>query len=253
MNKLAFSKPSQGEEEARLLFTRFRGVGYDGLQLKAGQYLPYLGDPGRFIGNWGGFQGSASALIWWGKLDGDGTAALRRVFTFAEAVGSEIIVFCHDAAREELTDDDIRRFARRVSELCKEARDRGLRLSLHNHYGQPVMHRRDFDLFFGAVEDAAVGLTIDTAHLAKSGVEDIGEVIRAFPAVIDNFHLKDFADGGFKVLGTGRIDFEPVFESIREIGYSGWVSADEESGADMLQAMEQCYRFMRAGLAAHDR
>ena len=34
--KLAFSKPTASEEETRLLFTRFRQVGYDGLQLKAG-------------------------------------------------------------------------------------------------------------------------------------------------------------------------------------------------------------------------
>lgn len=247
MNKLAFSKPTGSEEDTRLLFTTFHKAGYDGLQLKGGQYMPYLDEPERFVETWGEFDGIASALIAGCSLDDAGIAQLRRIFAFAEAVGSEIIVLCHGAGRDGLSDQDIRGFARQLSELGSEARDHGLRLSLHHHYQQPVMHRPDFDTFFGAA-NGMVGLTVDTAHLVKSGVDDIAEVIRSFAEVIDNFHLKDFSDGEFRVLGTGSIDFAPVFAAIHEIGYSGWVSTDEESGADVLPAMEQCHRFMLAGL-----
>lgn len=74
--KLAFSKPTASEEETQLLFTRFRQVGYDGLQLKAGQYMAYLDQPERFVDDWGQYPGSASALIVWGTPDD-----ARRVFS----------------------------------------------------------------------------------------------------------------------------------------------------------------------------
>jgi len=246
--RFAFSKPTRGEADTRTLFTRFGEIGYDGLQLKGGQYVPYLGEPGRFRDEWGRYDGVASALIAGGGLDDDGIARLREVFAFGKAVGSEMIVFCHGAPRQRLAPDDIRGFARQLSELGKEARGRGLKLSLHNHCGQPVMRREDIEVFFDAVEGDAVGLTVDTAHLEKSGVDDIAGVIRDFSRAIDNFHLKDFAGGSFRVLGEGGIDFAPVFAAIKEIAYDGWVSTDEESGAELLGAMEHCLRFMTAGL-----
>ena len=64
---------------------------------------------------------------------------------------------------------------------------------------------------------------------------------------IDNFHLKDF-DSDWRVLGEGAIDFGPVFAAIRDIGFDGWVSTDEESGADFVEAMATCHRFVTEGL-----
>jgi len=246
--KFAFSKPTKPGDDTRQLFSNFRSIGYEGLQLKAGQYTGYLDQRDRFLEEYGDQPGAASALIIGGALDEDGVARLRKIMAFGKAIGTRIIVFCHGVAHAGLAANDIRGFAKRLSELGKEARDHGLRLSLHNHFNQPVMHRGDFDVFFGAVADGAVGLTLDTAHLVKSGVSDVAEVIRAMAPVIDNFHIKDFSGGQFKVLGEGEINFTPIFAVIREIGYDGWVSTDEESGADLLPAMKQCLRFMQEGL-----
>lgn len=242
--KLAFSTPTEGSDAQRRLFMGYGPAGYDGLQLKAGQYLPYLHEPERFLQEWGAFPGAASGLIFGGALDEPRQAALRDVLTFAQAVGSERLVFCHGVSRQGLTDDDIRGFAHTLSDLADEARGQGVRLSLHHHYDQPVMHRPDFDVFFGAVHTDALGLTVDTAHLVKSGVTDIAELIRAFAPVIDNIHAKDFRNGEFQVLGRGEIDFGPVFAALREIGYTGWVCADEESGGDLAEGMADCRRFL---------
>jgi sugar phosphate isomerase/epimerase len=77
---------------------------------------------------------------------------------------------------------------------------------------------------------------------------DVAGVIREFAPVIDNFHLKDFGDDTWKVLGRGDIDFAPIFAAIREIGYDGWVCADEESGADFGGALAACFTLLAAGL-----
>jgi sugar phosphate isomerase/epimerase len=111
------------------------------------------------------------------------------------------------------------------------------------------MYHDDFDVFFDSVQDGYVTLTVDTAHLAKSGIEDIASIIRNFSDYIDNFHLKDFAEGEFRVLGEGAVDFAPVFAEMRALNFDGWLCADEESGGDINETLSQCYEFMRSGMA----
>ena len=139
--------------------------------------------------------GVASALIAGGAVDEDSRARLAPLLAFAERVGAERIVFCHGLSRKHVTADDIRRFSGLLSELGKETQQRGIQLSLHHHYDQPVMYREDFDIFFDRLPEKTVGLTVDTAHLVKSGITDIAEIVTGFAPYIDNFHMKDFADG----------------------------------------------------------
>ena len=241
--KLAFSKPTEKEHEQKHLFETFGTVGFDGLQLKYGQYSGYLGDPERFLETWPK-PGTASALIAGGSLDETGKSNLRKLFAFAEAVGSERIVFCHGLSRQGITPDDLKRFAHTLSDLGFEAQQRGVTLSLHHHYDQPVMYQQDLEIFFESTTDDTVKLTIDTAHLIKSGIHDIAGIIRNYKHVIDNFHFKDIENDAWQVLGNGVIDFDPVFEAINGIGYDGWLSADEESGMDLSEAMHCCYRYL---------
>lgn len=247
--KYAFSAPTSTNEERESLFSHYSSAGYDGLQLKRAQFQDFIDAPGKFVERWGDCPGIASGLIIGGDLNQPGIDALRSAMQFASRVGSERIVFCHSLSRSEVSTEDIRQFGRILSDLGTEARDVGVVLSLHHHYSQPVMYRDDFDLFFDAVQNGAVGLTIDTAHLVKSGINDIAEVIRAFHGVIDNFHVKDFADGEFRVVGQGAIDFGPVFAAIEDTGFDGWLCADEESGGDINQTLSQCFEFLRKGTA----
>jgi sugar phosphate isomerase/epimerase len=242
--KLAFSRPTLHAAEQRELFASFRAAGFDGLQLKGGQYAASLAHAGRFREEWSSDAGVVSALITGGTLDLPGILSLRRLIRFAAAVGSERIDFCHGIPRSSVTAGDLGEFARRLGALALESREKGVALSLHHHYDQPVMHRPDFDHFFSAAPPGSVGLTVDTAHLVKSGITDIAAVIRDFREVIDNIHLKDFARGEFQVLGTGEIDFDPIFAALGDVGYSGWLCADEESGAGIRDGLSASHRFL---------
>lgn len=244
--RFAFSTPTAGEAEQRQLFEGFGGAGFQGLQLKGGQYARYLNDPARFLGDWGEFDGSAAGLIYGGALDEAGVAGLRRVFDFAAAIGSEMVIFCHDRARDLVSRADLLDFARQLSVLGEESAARGVKLSLHHHFNQPVMHRDDFEVFFGAVTPGAVGLTLDTAHAVKSGVFDIAGLARDFGAHLDNVHLKDFEAGDFKTLGRGAIDFAPLFGALRAANYQGWLCADEESETAVATSLRESSHFLRA-------
>lgn len=246
--KLAFSRPTDGPTEQRELFSAFRVAGFDGLQLKGGQYGAYLREPERFRQEWGEDSGAVSALITGGRLDREGIAALRQVIAFAAAVRSERVVFCHGVPRSGVSSGDLRTFASILDDLGAEARASGVALSLHHHYDQPVMCRDDFEHFFGSIRGGNVGLTVDTAHLVKSGITAIGALVRDFREFVDNVHLKDYAGGEFQVLGSGSIDFDPVFAALKEIGYDGWLCADEESGAEIQAGLAASFRFLRSGM-----
>src|SRR5262245_55026053 len=118
--KLAFSKPTRNTDEQKNLFLRFRSFGFEGLQLKQSQYWGDIDHPERFVERWGqDTPAIASGLIMQGSLDEAGIALLRRVFTFAQAVGAERIVFCHGLPRQGLSRSDIKSFARLLSDLGK--------------------------------------------------------------------------------------------------------------------------------------
>lgn len=244
--KLAFSKPTRDEAAQRLLFSSYRAAGYGGLQLKGNQYSSFLGDPAKFQSQWGDDPAHVESLITMNPLDAEGTPRLRELFAFAAAVGSKRVVLCHDVPREGLADADLVRFAGELSALGKEASDQGVRLSLHHHTNEPVMHRRDFDVFFDAVVDNAISLTVDTGHLMKSEVYDIAGLLRDLAPVIDNVHLKDYADGEFRLLGQGTVDFEPIVSALLALRPETTLCVDEESRASIEEGLEVSQRFLRA-------
>jgi sugar phosphate isomerase/epimerase len=84
-------------------------------------------------------------------LDAAGTERLLALIDFAGGVGAERIVLCHDVPREGLQDSDLTGFAAMLSDLAEQSLEQGVRLSLHHHTNQPVMHRRGFAVLLAAV------------------------------------------------------------------------------------------------------
>ncbi|GAB3398760.1 hypothetical protein GCM10027568_36220 [Humibacter soli] len=246
MNRIAFSKPTRDDAEQTTLLEGFRTAGYDGLQLKMSQFTPWLGDPEGFRSRWQE-PGVASAVIFFDVPDAAGEERLAEVIDFAAAVGSERVVYCQNRTHDGVTDDVLRGYARSLSAHGRRARDKGVALSLHHHFDQPVMTPDDVRAFFGAVEDDAVGLTVDTAHLAKSGVADIPAFIAEFAGVIDNIHLKDYADGEWRLVGRGGLDLDGILGALRTAGYDGWICVDEESTTSLGDGL----RLSREWMTAH--
>ena len=252
MVTIAFSKPTRGAEQQRLLFDRYPAFGFAGLQLKGGQYGEYLDDPvagaERFRADWGTEPGHVSSVITMNPLDEAGKERLRALSAFAGAVGSQRVVLCHDVPRDGLDDSDLIRFAGELSDYAEEAAEQGVVLSLHHHTGEPVMHRRDFEVFFGAVRENTLRLTVDTGHLLMSGVTDIPALLTDFASVIDNIHLKDYDDGEFRLLGQGSVDLTSVLDTIAKLGPGVTLCVDEESRAEIVEGL----RVSRDFLAQHE-
>lgn len=245
--RIAFSKPTRDEAELAQLMTGFRAAGYEGLQLKMGQYLPYVGRADEFRARWGDDTGSVSALIVFDTLEPDGVQRLEAAIRFAAEVGSGLIVYCHNHTRTGVTRADREDFARQLAGLASRAAEHGIRFSLHHHYDQPVMLPEDVREFFGALDPGTIGLTVDTGHLAMSGVTDIPGFLAEFSPIIDNIHLKDMDGNEWRVVGEGALDLPAVVDQLRRQGYGGWLCIDEESSATVKHGLTAS----RAWLDAH--
>jgi inosose dehydratase len=248
--KLAYSGNIQSADELPVMVARFRSLGYEGLQLKGGQWGTYLSDPVRFMAEIGSVPGAASAFITYGNLDEANQVQIRSAIRAANHVGTERVIFCLYGPREGLADGGYDHYARLLTELGRDARAHGLWLSIHNHMNSPFMVPEDFRQILGRIGPGVIELTIDTAHLGLAGVSDIAAVFREFHPFIGNIHMKDLQNGEFKVLGEGDIAFRPIFKAIHDVGYDGWMSADEESGAELIRGMTACHAFMVKGLSA---
>lgn len=76
-----------------------------------------------------------------------------------------------------------------------------------------------------------VGLTVDTGWLATQGLE-APATIRALPReLVRHVHIKDVRRTGAHEtcpLGEGIVDLAGTFAALREIGYTGWYSWEDE-------------------------
>jgi inosose dehydratase len=245
----SFSKFLEPADVTTLIST-FRVQGYEGLQLKGAQYAQFVDDPQRALDELGTDPGIYSAIITGDSIDDEGRERIRRTVDFAAIVGAERIVFCHGHPNVGVDREMRQTFARILADIAKEATDRGVAFSLHHHYDQPVMRLEDFREFFEGLEPGELGLTVDTAHLAKSGIDDLPAFIDEFGAFVDNVHLKDYAgtagEGEWRLFGEGDLDLVGVLEGLERADHGGWICVDEESTATLEEGLTRSREWLDA-------
>lgn len=161
--------------------------------------------------------------------------------------------------RRRLTDAEWPAFGAALTEVAEHLRDRGMRLAYHHHMGTVVETETEIDRLM-AVTGEAVGLLLDTGHLAYAG-GDVAGVARRHAGRIVHVHAKDVrpavladarrrdrsfldavVDGVFTVPGDGAVDYPPVLRTLREAGYAGWLVVEAEQ--DPVKAPPLAYARM---------
>jgi L-ribulose-5-phosphate 3-epimerase len=110
-----------------------------------------------------------------------------------------------------------------ATHLCRES---GIFFNYENH---PEKSVDEILNKIGGGNDV-IGVAVDTGWLGTQGV-DSPSAIRALGKAVRHVHLKDVkAAGGHEtcVLGTGVVDIAGTVQALREIGYDGWYSWEDE-------------------------
>lgn len=135
-------------------------------------------------------------------------------------------------AGPELDEEFTLRICRIAEELGAYARELGVTLCFHPHFGTCVFSQEEIDFFFSHTTPENVAMCIDTAHTTLAGIDPV-ELVHQYGKRIAYVHLKDVdtctlktAEGpakmrSFRALGLGTVDFKGVYQALEQEGYDG--------------------------------
>jgi len=182
--------------------------------------------------------------------------------------GADRLVFGPPACRdgEILNRDDFRRLADRLNDLGAQTRKMGILLGIHPHLGTIIESEIDLALIMGMTAPECVYFAPDCAHLAGAGINP-ADVALTYGDRMIYMHLKDLSPPAgheipiqpqageakeahkveanetseakskassepapiFCELGRGILDFQVIFRTLGDVGYSGWVTLELDS------------------------
>jgi inosose dehydratase len=143
-----------------------------------------------------------------------------------------------------------------LNRLGRMAAEEEMRLCYHHHMGTGVQTRAEVDRLMSDTDPEVVHLLLDTGHLYWAG-DDPLDMARAYADRITHVHLKDIRkdvldrcterklsflesmlEGAFTVPGDGVIDFEPIFRTLADAGYEGWLVVEAEQDPAKANPLE---------------
>ncbi len=149
------------------------------------------------------------------------------------------------ATKSVLSEDEMKLYARKVTQFGEWCAEQGMPLSLHHHMGTVIETEAELDMFMN-YSGEGIPLLLDAGHLAFAG----GNVLRAIDnhhSRITHVHVKDvrmdvingldrskqsFLDavalGAFTVPGDGSLDFGAIVQKFADYGYEGWFVVEAE-------------------------
>jgi inosose dehydratase len=147
------------------------------------------------------------------------------------------------STKPRLTGDEMKAYARRVTEFAEWVEAQGMPVVYHHHMAAVVETEHELDSF---MHHSGVSLLFDAGHMAFAG----GDVLRCIDnhhARIRHVHTKDvrmdvinnldrtkesFLDavvkGAFTVPGDGSLDFGTIVKKLAGYGYEGWFVVEAE-------------------------
>lgn len=126
------------------------------------------------------------------------------------------------------------------------AKQFGITLTYHHHMGTSIQSQQELSRLMDDTDPSLVHLLYDSGHFIYAGIDPLW-VIEQYGHRIAHVHLKDcrfdlldkvkrerlsFLDGvrlgTFTVPGDGDIDFLPIFKSLQQAHYQGWLIIEAE-------------------------
>ena len=159
-------------------------------------------------------------------------------------------------AKHMMNADEWKKLTTGLDKLGKIAKDKGLKLVFHHHMGTVVQTGAETDQLMENTNPDLVGLLFDSGHFAYSGDEPLA-MLKKHVKRVRHVHLKDIRPavvkrvkddrlsflkgvrlGAFTVPGDGSIDFGPIFQTLSDAGYNGWMLVEAEQDPAVANPFE---------------
>lgn len=119
-------------------------------------------------------------------------------------------------------------FAAGLREAALVAEAEGIELLVEPEPGLLIEKSSEFKDFMKTVDSEFLKLNFDIGHFYCVS-EDPAALVKELAPYIGHFHLADIASSRIHnhlIPGRGAIDFSPVFDAVRSIGYRGFVTVE---------------------------
>ena len=132
------------------------------------------------------------------------------------------------------------------------AKSVGMRVAYHNHWPEFESKIGEIDALYTRTNPSLVSFVLDAGHAYRGGA-NVPQFIREHQHRIVAFHLRDYKDGRLVTLGTGTFPLKEVANTIKQIGWKGWVENEEERedlSHNGTKVIEPAYRAMKEAFAS---
>jgi inosose dehydratase len=150
------------------------------------------------------------------------------------------------SAADGMTPDQYARFGKVLGAFADATMAEGVVSCFHPHVGTVIETSAELDLLLDHVDSEALGLGLDTGHIAWAG-DDAVAVCRKYIDRVRTLHLKDvngdvrargveagwsYGDfttaGVFAELGEGIVDFPLILQAMRDNGFDRWLIVETD-------------------------
>lgn len=137
-------------------------------------------------------------------------------------------------------------FMRNVRAVCERANKYGVRPVIHPHAGGYIEFEDEIAAVVRDIPYEEAGLCLDTGHLYYAHMDPV-EFLRKYASRLDYVHFKDVNEavyqevlgehirffegcgkGAMCPIGTGSLDYPGIKQALEDIGYSGYITIEQE-------------------------
>ncbi|QXD32101.1 sugar phosphate isomerase/epimerase family protein [Candidatus Pelagisphaera phototrophica] len=141
------------------------------------------------------------------------------------SVGADFIPGCEELSYDKVWD----RATEFISNALPLAKELGVDIGIENVWNKFLLSPLEMARFIDQFDDAHVGSYFDVGNVLATGYPE--HWIRILKDRIRRVHVKDYRRAvgsvdGFVDLLSGDVNWPEVVQSLKSIGYSGWVAAE---------------------------
>jgi len=173
---------------------------------------------------------------------------LPRNLDDAQTIGHQYLTIASLPMPAEPTLDDYRRWADRLNEAGRVARERGVWLAFHNHAGDhaTIGGQVAYDVFVARTDPAVVRQQLDTGNAAMAGLDPL-DLLRRYGDRYWSFHIKDVPEFRAKndtELGKGMIDFARLLANIDRIDEKHLFVEQESYPGAPIESLRRDFQYL---------
>ena len=173
---------------------------------------------------------------------------LKRAIDIAAALGAEAVSFWSGILRDGAGEAEaMERLEAGVREVVRHAESAAMPLAFEPEPGMFLDTFARFESLDERVGHPLFNLTVDLGHVHCIEEEPVEDHVRRWGPRIRNIHVEDMVRGVHEHLmfGEGTMDFPPMFEALREVGYAGGVHVELSRHGHMgAEAVRLSRRFL---------